>query len=55
MRRSSFHGFSGPLRERRNESLQKIMKDPRMQPEANPMPFAAMRLIYGGFEPLVEA
>ncbi|MAL78767.1 MAG: RNA signal recognition particle [Sneathiella sp.] len=28
--------------------------DPRMNPETNPMPFDGMRLIYGGFAPLVE-
>lgn len=28
--------------------------DPRMSPESNPMPFDGMRLIYGGFAPVVE-
>jgi len=28
--------------------------DPRMNLERNPMPFDGKRLIYGGFEPLVE-
>lgn len=28
--------------------------DPRMNPEKNPMPFDGKRLIYGGFEPLVQ-
>ena len=28
--------------------------DPRMNPEANPMPFDGKRLVYGGFAPLVE-
>ena len=28
--------------------------DPRMDPQKNPMPFDGMRLIYGGFTPLVE-
>jgi uncharacterized protein YbaA (DUF1428 family) len=28
--------------------------DPRMHPENNPMPFDSMRLIRGGFVPLVE-
>jgi hypothetical protein len=27
---------------------------PRMKPEANPMPFDGKRMIYGGFEPIVE-
>ena len=28
--------------------------DPRMDPEKNPMPFDGKRLIYGGFQPIVE-
>ena len=28
--------------------------DPRMDPKKNPMPFDGKRLIYGGFEPVVE-
>ncbi|MCF4007858.1 DUF1428 domain-containing protein [Rheinheimera sp. UJ63] len=32
-----------------------IMTDPRMQPEQNPMPFDGKRLIYGGFEVILEA
>lgn len=28
--------------------------DPRMDPEKNPMPFDGKRLIFGGFEPIVE-
>ncbi|TMV09132.1 DUF1428 domain-containing protein [Ruegeria sediminis] len=28
--------------------------DPRMDPRKNPMPFDGMRLIYGGFAPLVD-
>lgn len=28
--------------------------DPRMDPERNPMPFDGMRLIFGGFSPLVH-
>jgi uncharacterized protein YbaA (DUF1428 family) len=31
------------------------MADPRLQPEANPMPFDGKRLIYGGFERIVTA
>ena len=30
-----------------------VMQDPRMNPESNPMPFDGMRLIYGGFAPIV--
>ena len=34
--------------------MQERMKtDDRMNPEKNPMPFDGMRMIYGGFEPVV--
>ena len=33
----------------------KVMDDPRMQPDKNPMPFDGKRLIYGGFEMLFSA
>ena len=34
--------------------MQKMMEDPRMSPENNPMPFDGKRMIYGGFVPVVE-
>ena len=37
-----------PSREARNAGMERIMADPRMQPDANPMPFDGKRLIYGG-------
>ncbi len=43
-----------PSKEAREAGNAKIMADPRMQPDANPMPFDGKRLIYGGFAPLVE-
>lgn len=30
------------------------LNDPRMDPAKNPMPFDGMRLIFGGFRPVVE-
>jgi uncharacterized protein YbaA (DUF1428 family) len=44
-----------PSREKRNDAMKKIMDDPRMKPDVNPMPFDGKRLIYGGFETIVEA
>lgn len=44
-----------PSREVRNEAMKKVMADPRLQPDTNPMPFDGKRLIYGGFEMIVEA
>ncbi|HEY6381827.1 MAG TPA: DUF1428 family protein, partial [Pseudolabrys sp.] len=39
----------------RDQGMKKVMGDPRMQPEANPMPFDGKRMIYGGFEMIVDA
>jgi len=44
-----------PSRDLRNEGMKKVMADPRMQPDVNPMPFDGKRMIYGGFEMIVEA
>lgn len=44
-----------PSRTVRDEGMQKVMADPRFQPDKNPMPFDGKRLIYGGFEMIVEA
>jgi uncharacterized protein YbaA (DUF1428 family) len=44
-----------PSRKVRDEGMKKVMADPRLQPDKNPMPFDGKRLIYGGFEMLVEA
>ncbi len=43
-----------PSRDVRNQAMQKIMEDPRVQPDVNPMPFDGKRLIYGGFEVVVD-
>jgi uncharacterized protein YbaA (DUF1428 family) len=44
-----------PSRKARDEGMKKVMADPRSQSDANPMPFDGKRLIFGGFEILVEA
>ncbi len=43
-----------PSKAIRDEAWSKIMEDPRMQDEENAMPFDGKRLIYGGFEPILE-
>ncbi|PKM29883.1 MAG: DUF1428 domain-containing protein [Gammaproteobacteria bacterium HGW-Gammaproteobacteria-11] len=43
-----------PSREVRDQAMPKIMEDPRMQPDVNPMPFDGKRLIYGGFQVVVD-
>jgi uncharacterized protein YbaA (DUF1428 family) len=44
-----------PSRRVRDEGMKKVMADPRIQPNVNTMPFDGKRLIFGGFEVLVEA
>ena len=44
-----------PSKETRDEGNKKVMQDPRMQPGAVPeMPFDGKRMIFGGFELLME-
>jgi uncharacterized protein YbaA (DUF1428 family) len=43
-----------PSRPARDAGMAKVMADPRLQPDVNPMPFDGKRLIYGGFEVLVD-
>ncbi|EJL35274.1 DUF1428 domain-containing protein [Novosphingobium sp. AP12] len=46
-----------PDKETREKGMAEVMDvmktDPRMAPETNPMPFDGMRMIYGGFTPIV--
>lgn len=44
-----------PSKDVRNKGWQAMMDDPRMSPEQNPMPFDGKRLIYGGFNMILEA
>ena len=43
-----------PSKEMRDAGWQAFMQDPRMDPEQNPMPFDVKRLIYGGFDVIVQ-
>ena len=43
-----------PSRDARNAGMEKVMADPRMQPDAMPMPFDGMRMIFGGFEVILD-
>lgn len=43
-----------PSKEVRDSGWQKVMEDPRMHPDENPMPFDGKRLIYGGFNTILE-
>jgi uncharacterized protein YbaA (DUF1428 family) len=50
-----FSWIEWPSKESRVENWEKIMKDPRMQPDFANMPFDGKRMIYGGFAPILEA
>ena len=43
-----------PSKQAREAGMKKVIADERMKPENNPMPFDGKRLIYGGFEVLVD-
>ncbi len=43
-----------PSRKVRDEGMPKVMADPRLQPDKNSMPFDGKRMIFGGFEMLVD-
>jgi uncharacterized protein YbaA (DUF1428 family) len=49
-----FSWITWPSRQVRDAGMKKVMDDPRLKPEVNPMPFDGQRLIYGGFEVLVD-
>ena len=53
-----FSWITWPDKATRNAAYEKMMSgelnDPRMDPAKNPMPFDGMRMIYGGFAPVVE-
>ena len=44
-----------PSRQARDEGMKRAMTDPRLKPDVNPMPFDGKRMIFGGFEMIVEA
>lgn len=50
-----FSWVSWPSKSARDEAWKKMMADPRMQPGQVQMPFDGQRLIYGGFEQIVNA
>lgn len=43
-----------PSKEARNIGMEKIMNDERLNCDDNPMPFDGKRLIYGGFQMVLE-
>jgi uncharacterized protein YbaA (DUF1428 family) len=49
-----FSWITWPSKEVREEGWKKVMADPRMQPGKNEMPFDGKRMIYGGFEMILD-
>ncbi|MBU2870899.1 DUF1428 domain-containing protein [Colwellia sp. E2M01] len=49
-----FSWVTWPSKEVRDLGWQKMMDDPKMAPENNPMPFDGKRLIYGGFNTILN-
>ena len=50
-----FSWITWPSKQVRDEGMKKVMEDQRLQPDTNPMPFDGKRLIYGGFQMIVNA
>jgi uncharacterized protein YbaA (DUF1428 family) len=50
-----FGWITWPSRKVRDEGMKKVMDDPSMRPDVNPMPFDGKRMIYGGFEVILVA
>ena len=50
-----FSWVTWPSKAVADEAWEKIMADPRMSADRNPMPFDGHRLIYGGFEAVAES
>ncbi|HVF64779.1 MAG TPA: DUF1428 domain-containing protein [Casimicrobiaceae bacterium] len=49
-----FSWVTWPSKQARDDAWKKVMEDPRMKPDVNPMPFDGKRLIYGGFQMIVD-
>lgn len=49
-----FSWVAWPSREVRDAAMKKVMEDPRIK-NAGPMPFDGKRMIYGGFETILDS
>jgi uncharacterized protein YbaA (DUF1428 family) len=49
-----FSFIEWPDKATRDAAWAELMKDPAMQPGANPMPFDGKRMIYGGFASILD-
>jgi uncharacterized protein YbaA (DUF1428 family) len=50
-----FSWITWPSRAARDEGMRKAMEDPRMDHDPAAMPFDGKRMIFGGFEAIVQA
>jgi uncharacterized protein YbaA (DUF1428 family) len=49
-----FSWVEWPDKATRDAGMKKMMEDPRMDPAGNPMPFDGMRMIFGGFDAVID-
>ena len=49
-----FSWIEWPDKATRDAAMAKVMEDPRLQPESNPLPFDSQRMIFGTFAPVVD-
>jgi uncharacterized protein YbaA (DUF1428 family) len=49
-----FSWITWPSKKARDAGWKALMEDPRMHPDNNPMPFDGKRLIYGGFNTILD-
>lgn len=49
-----FSWIEWPDKATRDAGMEKMMNDPRMNPDVNPMPFDGKRMIFGGFVPVLQ-
>lgn len=50
-----FAWITWPDKATRDAAHSKVVNDPRLQPDVNPMPFDGSRMIFGGFGMIVNA
>lgn len=50
-----FAWITWPSRQVRDAGMAKAMADPRLAPDRHPMPFDGQRMIFGGFQVIVQA
>ena len=50
----AFSWILWPDKETCDKGMKKLLEDPRTQEDVNPMPFDGKRIIYGGFQMILE-